>query len=449
MQRLFLSVVGALGLGLVMSGATQADNKKPAKGKPETSKHHGKPASVDPGKSTTPAANVGLKAVLGMQLSKSGASTLNSGGTASSGGTSTALAMKNQGNPLKKVTDITTAAKNKSAAKKAVTAAQAAADAAAAKSKAAQLAADAATQKVADATAALPAAANQVLAANFEYAKNPNPQTLAAKVQAQAAVDKLNTAYNQAVANSSQTKIDLNNAKTAEATASANLGTAKATEVKADADLKSAILGAVLPGAGSGAGGAGGSGAPSGVGGAPASASMSPALAKKTIAGSGQKGMVIVANPAPAITAPVEPVAPAVAASGAAAGTDPAKAVADAMPQEQRYLQIQNDSGKPLTIWVQYYTKTNQGNWAWFPVDPAVSSTGDSYDIAAGQTTFLEHEGAKLSASRIRLWVKSDAAGAWAQYKDQDAWLVPELDKQGKHAYAAKEMEVFPLRLSR
>ena len=231
MQRLFLSVVGALGVALVMSGATQADGKKPAKGKPEASKHHGKPASVDPGNSKTPAANVGSKAALGMQLSKSGASTLNSGGTASSGGTSTALAMKNQGNPLKKVTDITTAAKNKSAAKKAVTAAQAAADAAAAKSKAAQLAADAATQKVADATAALPAAVNQVLAANFEYAKNPNPQTLAAKVQAQAAVDKLNTAYNQAVANSSQTKTDLNNAKTAEATANANLGTAKATEV--------------------------------------------------------------------------------------------------------------------------------------------------------------------------------------------------------------------------
>jgi hypothetical protein len=145
------------------------------------------------------------------------------------------------------------------------------------------------------------------------------------------------------------------------------------------------------------------------------------------------------------MAASVEPVAALVPSPGAMGLTASVKGAANAVPQEERSLQIRNDTGKPVTIWVQYYTKTDQGKWVWFPADPALSSKGIAYELDAGET--LGHQGGKMTASRIRFWVKSEA-GEWAEYKNQDAWLVPEMDKEGKHIYLAKEMEVFPLQLS-
>jgi hypothetical protein len=34
----------------------------------------------------------------------------------------------------------------------------------------------------------------------------------------------------------------------------------------------------------------------------------------------------------------------------------------------------------------KYYTKNDQGQWAWFPADPARSSKGIAYEIGAGET---------------------------------------------------------------
>ena len=87
----------------------------------------------------------------------------------------------------------------------------------------------------------------------------------------------------------------------------------------------------------------------------------------------------------PVDAAPVEPAAPGVVSQGDVGLTVSVKGAAAAVPQEQRYLQIRNDTGKPVTIWVQYYSKTEQGQWAWFPADPAQSSKGIAYEIGAAK----------------------------------------------------------------
>jgi hypothetical protein len=120
---------------------------------------------------------------------------------------------------------------------------------------------------------------------------------------------------------------------------------------------------------------------------------------------------------------------------------------ADADPQDERYLQVINDTGKQVEFTIQYYTKNQSGRWAWFPVSPKRESRGTSFDIAPGDTTFLEHKGRKLSASRIRFWVRS-ADGEYAEYRNKDLWLVPEMDSAGNHVYFADAMQTFPLRLS-
>ena len=116
-------------------------------------------------------------------------------------------------------------------------------------------------------------------------------------------------------------------------------------------------------------------------------------------------------------------------------------------PQDERYLQVINDTGKPVEFTVLCHSKTDSGKWAWFPISPKKASRGVSYEVAAGDTMYLEHRGRKLSASRIRFWVRS-ADGEYNEYRQKDLWLVPEVDASGKHVYYADQMEAFPLRLS-
>jgi hypothetical protein len=114
--------------------------------------------------------------------------------------------------------------------------------------------------------------------------------------------------------------------------------------------------------------------------------------------------------------------------------------------QGERFIRVQNDTGKAVTIYVQCYARTTDG-WAWLPAEPGQDGQGLAYDLDAGETTHLAYQGQKLKGSRIRFWVDSDA-GEWNDC-DQDLWLVPEVDQRGNHVYRAAEIETFPLRLSR
>ena len=107
----------------------------------------------------------------------------------------------------------------------------------------------------------------------------------------------------------------------------------------------------------------------------------------------------------------------------------------------RRMLKIKNESDVPVKVFVQYREMVSK-KWQWLPSDPSQSSDAVSYDLKPGQEMLAEHQGKKVAASRVRIWVASEKA-QWNDYKDADLWLVPEMDAQGQHRYLATEMKTF------
>jgi hypothetical protein len=110
----------------------------------------------------------------------------------------------------------------------------------------------------------------------------------------------------------------------------------------------------------------------------------------------------------------------------------------------RRFLQLQNDTGEPLTVWVQYQTTTEKNGWVWFPKGSPDSENAVAYNLAPGKVTYLFDEGWQLKANRVRLWARARSGANWVEYKSQDLWLVPETDDNGKRYYWADEMETYP-----
>jgi hypothetical protein len=48
----------------------------------------------------------------------------------------------------------------------------------------------------------------------------------------------------------------------------------------------------------------------------------------------------------------------------------------------------------------------------------------------------------KVSASRVRLWARSDSASLHG-LRHQDLWLVPETENNGEHRYRAGRMQTY------
>jgi hypothetical protein len=108
--------------------------------------------------------------------------------------------------------------------------------------------------------------------------------------------------------------------------------------------------------------------------------------------------------------------------------------------QTQRYLQVKNDTGEKLTVYVQYRTFTDKGTWRWYP---AKSEEALAYELDPGETTCLADEGWQIRASRVRIWAVAGESGhTWDQYEKEDLWLVPETFR-GIQCYEAEEMETF------
>jgi hypothetical protein len=115
--------------------------------------------------------------------------------------------------------------------------------------------------------------------------------------------------------------------------------------------------------------------------------------------------------------------------------------------QTERYLQIHNATDKPVKVFLRYRTADTSPRGVWLPGDPETSKPF-VFEVAPGQASYLEDNGRRITASRIRFWVES-ASGTWDEFKDKDLWLVPETDGQGRHVYRSREIETFPLRLAR
>ena len=107
----------------------------------------------------------------------------------------------------------------------------------------------------------------------------------------------------------------------------------------------------------------------------------------------------------------------------------------------RRFLKVKNDTDAPMKVFVQFRGLDDK-KWVWVPADPNDSKDALVYDLKAGQEMFLEHKGSKLSASRVRIWGVAEAQN-WFDFRDQDLWVVPEMDQRGEHRYLATEMKTF------
>jgi hypothetical protein len=126
--------------------------------------------------------------------------------------------------------------------------------------------------------------------------------------------------------------------------------------------------------------------------------------------------------------------------------TGDADQAVEAVKQTQRLLRICNATDRSLRVHVQYRTMLDNGSYAWLPANPADSQEAVSFRIAAGETLDLARDGARIAASRVRLWAQS-ARGTWTGYRDKDLWLVPEADENGEHYYRAAKMETYTFTL--
>jgi tetratricopeptide (TPR) repeat protein len=87
---------------------------------------------------------------------------------------------------------------------------------------------------------------------------------------------------------------------------------------------------------------------------------------------------------------------------------------------DRRYIQVVNDTGEPLKVHLQYYTKTTEGKWEWFPAGGETVT----FDFAVGETGTLFHDDWKVNASNVRIWAYTENS-SWPTYRDADLILAP------------------------
>lgn len=93
------------------------------------------------------------------------------------------------------------------------------------------------------------------------------------------------------------------------------------------------------------------------------------------------------------------------------------------------YLQVDNQTGETLRIYVQYEYMTEEGNWVMYPNDPAKTY----WKVEPGKRLQLLDDGWKIACRRCRIWAVGETSKqVWSRYKDQDWWLAP------KEGYLAK-----------
>ncbi len=90
----------------------------------------------------------------------------------------------------------------------------------------------------------------------------------------------------------------------------------------------------------------------------------------------------------------------------------------------RRQLFVRNNTGERLCVWLQYRDvnfSTNIFQW-YYPTNDKTKF----YEMAPGQQTFLNYNGSKIGAQRIRIWASSlDSKSTWEKYKDEDYELAP------------------------
>jgi tetratricopeptide (TPR) repeat protein len=90
---------------------------------------------------------------------------------------------------------------------------------------------------------------------------------------------------------------------------------------------------------------------------------------------------------------------------------------------DRKYIQINNNSGVELKVYVQFYTLGSDDKWHWYPSNP---SDGEmmTYTFAPGEKMYLLHKDRYIKANRARVWAEGGGK-EWPKWRDSDNILVP------------------------
>jgi tetratricopeptide (TPR) repeat protein len=110
---------------------------------------------------------------------------------------------------------------------------------------------------------------------------------------------------------------------------------------------------------------------------------------------------------------------------------------------KERYLQLDNQSGEDLDIYIQWHTYRD-GKWKWLPKNPSKGKTID-VSLKDGESKGISdptHKPFPLQAKKVRVWAKGKGKGGgdWSHWKKNDLELAPD-------AYEAQELDTFSLAL--
>lgn len=90
---------------------------------------------------------------------------------------------------------------------------------------------------------------------------------------------------------------------------------------------------------------------------------------------------------------------------------------------DRKYIQINNNTGVELKIYVQFYTLGGDDEWHWYPSNPSDGQTMN-YTFAPGENMYLLHKDRYIKGSRARVWAEGDGK-EWPKWRDSDYLLVP------------------------
>jgi tetratricopeptide (TPR) repeat protein len=93
---------------------------------------------------------------------------------------------------------------------------------------------------------------------------------------------------------------------------------------------------------------------------------------------------------------------------------------------EAKRIQVVNNTGQTLKVYLQYEGKDADGKWAWLPGKPGPGGKVMVFRVAPGEKVILRHGGKELEARRVRAWALAPASGdRWGLSRGKDLWLVP------------------------
>lgn len=114
---------------------------------------------------------------------------------------------------------------------------------------------------------------------------------------------------------------------------------------------------------------------------------------------------------------------------------DPSLVSTELKQHFRRKLQVVNNTGEPIRVYLYYYTQTANGDWAWYPGNPQ-RVNAISYTFEPGETSYLSHRDVQVKAAAVMIWAEGLRTGRrWDEFANQALMLV---DEEG---YMAAEME--------